>query len=180
MPTLTVRTFFSFGSLIVSVCFLFFLKYIFQVLSIVLLVLHRLSAVASNYYLGLHILSGRLRGTSVSAKQEYRRVLHTNQRYRWNGKTPNRLLLPATEVPAAKFDIDKDAQIAHARIAVATSNVVGRGPGNSVQRDFLSQAFSDFIFAIIVEELGLIGGAFVVFLYVCLLIRVGRIAKKCR
>jgi len=55
----------------------------------------RLSAVASNYYLGLHILSGRLRGTSVSAKQEYRRVLHTNQRYRWNGKTPNRLLLPA-------------------------------------------------------------------------------------
>lgn len=83
------------------------------------------------------------------------------------------------EVPAAKFDIDKDAQIAHARIAVATSNIVGRGPGNSVQRDFLSQAFSDFIFAIIVEELGLIGGAFVVFLYVCLLIRVGRIAKKC-
>ena len=83
------------------------------------------------------------------------------------------------EVPAAKFDIDKDAQIAHARIAVATSNVVGKGPGNSVQRDFLSQAFSDFIFAIIIEELGLVGGVIVVFLYICLLIRVGRIAKKC-
>lgn len=83
------------------------------------------------------------------------------------------------EVPAAKFDIDKDAQIAHARIAVATSNVVGKGPGNSVQRDFLSQAFSDFIFAIIIEELGLAGGAVVVFLYICILIRVGRIAKKC-
>ena len=82
-------------------------------------------------------------------------------------------------VPAAKFDIDKDAQIAHARIAVATSNVIGKGPGNSVQRDFLSQAFSDFIFAIIIEELGLIGGVIVVFLYICLLIRVGRIAKKC-
>ena len=78
------------------------------------------------------------------------------------------------EVPAAKFDIDKDAQIAHARIAVATSNVVGKGPGNSVQRDFLSQAFSDFIFAIIIEELGLVGGVIVVFLYICLLIRVGR------
>ena len=78
-----------------------------------------------------------------------------------------------------KFDIDKDAQIAHARIAVATSNVVGKGPGNSVQRDFLSQAFSDFIFAIIIEELGLVGGVVVVFLYICLLIRVGRIAKKC-
>ena len=85
----------------------------------------------------------------------------------------------SNEVHAAKLDIDKDAQIAHARIAVATSHVVGKGPGNSVQRDFLSQAFSDFIFAIIIEELGLIGGAFVVFLYICLLIRVGRIAKKC-
>ena len=83
------------------------------------------------------------------------------------------------EVPAAKFDIDKDAQIAHARIAIATSHVVGKGPGNSIQRDFLSQAFSDFIYAIIIEELGLVGGIVVVFLYVCLLVRVGRIAKKC-
>lgn len=81
-------------------------------------------------------------------------------------------------VPAAKFNIDKDAQIAHANIAIATSNVIGKMPGNSVQRDFLSQAFSDFIFAIIIEEMGLIGGAFVVFLYIILLIRVGKIASK--
>lgn len=83
------------------------------------------------------------------------------------------------EVPAAKFDIDKDAQIAHARIAIANSQVIGKGPGNSVQRDFLSQAFSDFIFAIIIEELGLAGGAFVVCLYIWLLVRSGRIAQKC-
>lgn len=83
------------------------------------------------------------------------------------------------EVPAAKFDIDKDGQIAHARIAIATSNIVGKAPGNSVQRDFLSQAFSDFIFAIIIEELGLIGGGFVVILYIWLLVRTGRIAQKC-
>jgi len=83
------------------------------------------------------------------------------------------------EVPAAKFDIDKDAQIAHARIAIATSNFVGKAPGNSIQRDFLSQAFSDFIFAIIIEELGLVGGAFVVCLYIWLLVRAGRIAQKC-
>lgn len=81
-------------------------------------------------------------------------------------------------VPAAKFDIDKDAQIAHANIAIATSNVVGKMPGNSVQRDFLSQAFSDFIFAIVIEELGLLGGAFIVMLYLWLLIRAGRIAKR--
>lgn len=83
------------------------------------------------------------------------------------------------EVPAAKFDIDRDAQVGHARIAVATSHVIGKGPGNSVQRDFLSQAYSDFIFAIVIEELGLVGGALVVFLYICLLVRAGRIAKKC-
>ena len=83
-------------------------------------------------------------------------------------------------VPPEKFDIDKDAQIAHANIAIATSNVVGKMPGNSIQRDFLSQAFSDFIFAIIIEELGLIGGAFVVFLYICLLVRAGKIAKKAK
>ncbi len=83
------------------------------------------------------------------------------------------------QVPAAKYDIDDNAQVAHARIAMATSNLIGKGPGNSVQRDFLSQAFSDFIYAIIIEELGLVGGAVVVFLYICLLVRVGRIARKC-
>ena len=48
-----------------------------------------------------------------------------------------------------------------------------------MQRDFLSQAYSDFIYAIIIEELGLIGGIIVVFLYIWLLIQAGRIARKC-
>ncbi len=82
-------------------------------------------------------------------------------------------------IPPAKFDIDKNGQIAHAKIAIATSNVFGKAPGNSVQRDFLSQAFSDFIYAIIIEELGLIGGIFVLVLYIWLLIRAGKIANKC-
>lgn len=83
------------------------------------------------------------------------------------------------KVPAAKFDINENGQVGHARIAIATSNVVGKGPGNSVQRDFLSQAYSDFIYAIVIEELGLVGGIVVVFLYICLLVRAGRIAQKC-
>jgi cell division protein FtsW len=83
------------------------------------------------------------------------------------------------EIPAAKFDIDKDAQEAHARIAVASSHIIGKGPGNSIQRDFLSQAFSDFIFAIIIEELGLVGGILVVLLYILLMARAGKIAQKC-
>jgi cell division protein FtsW len=83
-------------------------------------------------------------------------------------------------VPAAKYDIDKDAQIAHANIAIASSHLIGKGPGNSVQRDFLSQAFSDFIFAIVIEELGLVfGGLGVVILYIWLLIRCCKIAQRC-
>lgn len=82
-------------------------------------------------------------------------------------------------VPPEKFDIDADAQIAHANIAIATSNILGKGPGNSVQRDFLSQAYSDFIYAIIIEELGLIGGGAVAFLYIWLLMRIGKIARNC-
>ena len=82
-------------------------------------------------------------------------------------------------VPPEKFDIDGDAQVAHANIAIASSGILGKGPGNSVQRDFLSQAFSDFIYAIIIEELGLVGGAIVAFLYIWLLMRIGRIARNC-
>lgn len=83
------------------------------------------------------------------------------------------------EIPAAKFDIDKDAQIAHANIAIASSHILGKGPGNSVQRDFLSQAFSDFIYAIIIEELGLVGGTCVALLYILLLTRIAKIVRKC-
>jgi len=56
---------------------------------------------------------------------------------------------------------------------------VGCGPGNSVERDFLSQAFSDFIYAIIIEETGFIGAFFVALLYIVLLFRTGRIASHC-
>ena len=76
-------------------------------------------------------------------------------------------------------DLDKDAQVAHANIAIASSNIVGKGPGNSVERVFLSQAFSDFIYAIIIEEMGLWGAFFVAFLYIILLFRAGRIANRC-
>ena len=59
------------------------------------------------------------------------------------------------------------------------SGVIGKGPGKSTERDFLSQAFSDFIFAIIIEELGILGAFAVVFLYIILLYRCARIASRC-
>lgn len=62
------------------------------------------------------------------------------------------------EISPDEYDLDKDAQVAHANIAIVKSQGIGCGPGNSEERDFISQAFSDFIFAIIIEELGLWGG----------------------
>lgn len=84
-----------------------------------------------------------------------------------------------TEVDPQDYDLDKDAQVAHANIAIVSSNVIGKGPGNSVERDFLAQAFSDFIYAIIIEEMGLFGASLVVFLYIVLLFRTARIANRC-
>ena len=83
------------------------------------------------------------------------------------------------EITPDKYDLDKDAQVAHANIAIVSSNIIGKGPGQSVERDFLSQAFSDFIFAIVIEELGIIGATGVVFLYIVLLYRKARIASRC-
>ena len=77
------------------------------------------------------------------------------------------------------YDLDKDAQVAHANIAIVGSNIIGKGPGKSVERDFLPQAFSDFIYVIIIEELGILGAAFVAFLYIVLLYRAARIASRC-
>jgi cell division protein FtsW len=71
---------------------------------------------------------------------------------------------------------DENRQVVNGRIAIARGGLLGVFPGNSVQRDFLAQAYSDFIFEIIIGELGLIGGIFVILLYLILLFRAGRIA----
>ena len=78
-----------------------------------------------------------------------------------------------------EYDLDKDAQVAHANIAIVSSGVICKGPGKSTERDFLSQAFSDFIYAIIIEELGIVGAFSVMFLYIILLYRCARIASRC-
>ena len=83
------------------------------------------------------------------------------------------------EVAPEAFDLDEDAQVGHANIAIVKSNGYGVGPGNSVQRDFLSQAYSDFIYAIIIEEGGLEFAILVMGMYLLLLYRSWRIASKC-
>lgn len=75
-------------------------------------------------------------------------------------------------------DSEEDYQIEKAKIAIATGSVYGLGPGKSVQKNFLPQSSSDFIFAIIIEEYGLIGGLFLLVLYLLLLFRIVIVAQK--
>jgi len=69
-------------------------------------------------------------------------------------------------------------QVEQAKIAIATGGIVGKMPGNSTQRNFLPHPYSDFIYAIIIEEYGLIGGVLIVLLYLILLFRAVKIVTK--
>lgn len=73
---------------------------------------------------------------------------------------------------------DENRQIINSEIAIA-KGYKPCGPGNSTQRDYLPLAFSDFIYAILVEEWGLVGGLFTILLYLCILARAGRVVRKC-
>ena len=116
--------------------------------------------------------------TDDKAKEEEGLVSKVFHRFgTWKGRILK--FVSNEEVLAKDYDLDENGQVGHANIAIASSNIVGKGPGNSESRDWLPQAFSDFIFAIIIEELGLLGAIVVAFLYIILLMRAGRIANRC-
>lgn len=75
-------------------------------------------------------------------------------------------------------DADANYQIEKAKIAIASGGIKGLGPGKSVQKNFLPQSSSDFIFAIIIEEYGMIGGLFLLLFYMLLLIRLVIVSQK--
>lgn len=81
----------------------------------------------------------------------------------------------------ASKDMDKDDnyQINQAKIAIAKGGWLGTGPGNSESRNFLPHPYSDFIYAIIIEEYGLIGGACLIFIYLLFLFRSIKLFRKC-
>jgi cell division protein FtsW len=76
--------------------------------------------------------------------------------------------------PAALYQIEQS------KIAIATGGLLGKSPGKSDQRNFLPHPYSDFIFAIIVEEYGLAGGGFVLLLYLIIFFRAIRVGSKCK
>ncbi|MEE4197432.1 MAG: putative peptidoglycan glycosyltransferase FtsW [Bacteroidales bacterium] len=75
-------------------------------------------------------------------------------------------------------DSDGNYQVEQSKIAIATGGFFGKGPGNSTQRNFLPHPYSDFIYAIIIEEYGFLGGVLVLILYMFLLYRAGVIVRK--
>ncbi|MCL5245885.1 FtsW/RodA/SpoVE family cell cycle protein [Cellulophaga sp. 20_2_10] len=75
-------------------------------------------------------------------------------------------------------DTSEDYQIERAKIAIASGGILGKGSGKSVQKNFLPQSSSDFIYAIIVEEYGLVGGLIVMFFYLLLLFRIVVVANS--
>lgn len=114
------------------------------------------------------------KGEKARKKGKIEKLLHRADTWK------ARILKFGEPAPTPKeYDLDKDAQVAHANIAIVSSGITGKGPGKSTERDFLAQAFSDFIYAIVIEELGLLGAAFVAFLYIVLLYRCARIASRC-
>jgi cell division protein FtsW len=74
---------------------------------------------------------------------------------------------------------DDHYQVNQAKIAIARGGVFGKGPGNGEARNFLPQAYNDYIYATLIEEYGLIGGAFIIFIYLVFLFRCIRLFKKC-
>jgi cell division protein FtsW len=77
-------------------------------------------------------------------------------------------------------ELETPYQVQQAKIAIANGGIlVGLGPGNSQQRNFLPQAYNDFIYSIIIEEYGLLGGAFILFIYMIFLFRCISIFRRC-
>ncbi|HKL07146.1 MAG TPA: FtsW/RodA/SpoVE family cell cycle protein [Bacteroidales bacterium] len=75
-------------------------------------------------------------------------------------------------------DSEDNYQVEQSKIAIATGGFLGKGPGNSTQRNFLPHPYSDFIYAIIIEEYGFLGGLIILILYLFLLYRAGVIVRK--
>lgn len=95
------------------------------------------------------------------------------------GLMPNRVDTWMSRIESFSNDDSKEGyQVENAKIAIATGGLTGKGPGKSVQKNFLPQSSSDFIFAIIVEEYGLFGAGLVLLVYFVLTFRLYVAAKK--
>ncbi len=124
---------------------------------------------------GILLIAGLLGYGAIKAIPKTSMPHMFDRAYTWIGRIERHF--DKKEATADKYVInDENRQVQHGRIAIARGGLFGVMPGNSVERDYLPQAYSDFIYSIIVEEMGLFGGIFVIILYLILLFRAGRIA----
>jgi Bacterial cell division membrane protein len=101
-----------------------------------------------------------------------------NRYYTWENRIAR--FMKHNKADKDKYVItDENYQVMHGQIAIARGGVIGVFPGNSLERNYLPQAYADYIYAIVVEETGLLGGIFVMVLYLFLLFRAGQIAWRC-
>lgn len=110
-------------------------------------------------------------GAPTSVRTEKNRL--TGRVSTWISRVENFIYPNKEDVSESNYQINQ------AKIAIAKGGWVGKGPGNSEQRNFLPHPYSDFIYAIIIEEYGLIGGAFILFIYMVFLFRSIRLFRKC-
>ncbi len=152
------------------------------ILFTVVFIMMYIGRITWKYLVGLALLvlvAGALGYGSVKVIPRDRMPEAFDRAYTWVARIERKFVGDKDNVETKYVINDENRQEQHGRIAMARGGVFGVFPGNSVERDFLPQAYSDFIYAIIVEEMGLIGGIFVMFLYLILLFRAGRIATKC-
>jgi len=130
---------------------------------------------------GIYHLSLGIFGDKANNFSAFNRLATVESRVKSFASSSSDSTLDLTQLtPAQLRKIDSDnRQSENAKIAIAEGGIFGKGAGHSTQRFTLSMAFSDFIFAIIVEEYGLIGGLFVIGLYLIFLFRCISIARKC-
>ncbi|MHA4846661.1 FtsW/RodA/SpoVE family cell cycle protein [Flavitalea antarctica] len=137
-------------------------KHILLTIGIALIPLVMLVAVSTAYY-----------DKEAGKSEELPAVLESGRISTWIKRVQNFVY------DSKQIDKDENYQVNQAKIAIAKGGLFGLGPGNSEQRNFLPHPYSDFIYAIIIEEYGLIGGAFVLFIYLVFLYRCIRIFRKC-
>ncbi len=169
--------------MLISICGLILLEnfstaFILFAVVFIMMFIGRISFKYLGSLAGILILTGLLGYGAIKAIPRNSMPKMLDRAYTWTGRIERHF--DKKEATTDKYVItDENRQVQHGRIAIARGGLFGVMPGNSVERDYLPQAYSDFIYSIIVEEMGLIGGIFVIILYLILLFRAGRIATTC-
>ena len=137
-------------------------------------------SIYSIFYSGKEVKEGEKQGSVEKIFNRFGTVEHRLKTYVAEIKGDDELSADEMTPQQKQAELDNKRQSENAKVAISEGGIIGKGPGKSTQRYSLSMAFSDFIYAFIVEEYGLFGGIVVLMLYTIFMFRCIRIATKCR